>query len=127
MILKVRVISAYLISVIRKQAKARQEGLWNLFLPGASGLSQVEYATLAELTGWSDFAPEVFNCNAPGIKILKVLLQSLISGVTNSFKFVLKDTGNMEVLHLYGSDEQKRQWLEPLLEGKIRSCYCMTG
>lgn len=52
--------------------------MWNLFLPGASGLSQVEYATLAELTGWSDFAPEIFNCNAPGTERFAVPIQSLI-------------------------------------------------
>ncbi|XP_077125170.1 acyl-CoA dehydrogenase family member 11 [Ranitomeya variabilis] len=80
---------------------ARAEGLWNLFLPAVSGLSQTDYAFIAEETGKCFIAPEVFNCQAP-------------------------DTGNMEVLHMYGTEEQKKQWLEPLLEGKIQSCFCMT-
>ncbi|KAM4606336.1 acyl-CoA dehydrogenase family member 11 isoform 2-T2 [Polymixia lowei] len=83
------------------KAKAREAGLWNLFLPAVSGLSQLDYAHIAEETGRCVYAPEVLNCQAP-------------------------DTGNMEVLHLFGSDEQKREWLEPLLRGEIRSCFCMT-
>lgn len=83
------------------KTKARGEGLWNLFLPDISGLSNLEYAPLAEITGQSLLAPEIFNCNAP-------------------------DTGNMEVLWKYGSQQQKDQWLVPLLEGKIRSAFCMT-
>uniref|UniRef100_A0A8C0FKE9 Acyl-CoA dehydrogenase family member 11 n=1 Tax=Bubo bubo TaxID=30461 RepID=A0A8C0FKE9_BUBBB len=78
-----------------------QKCLWNLFLPDVSGLSQLDYALIAEETGKCFFAPEVFNCHAP-------------------------DTGNMEVLHMYGTEEQKKEWLEPLLEGKISSCFCMT-
>ncbi|TMS16737.1 Acyl-CoA dehydrogenase family member 11 [Larimichthys crocea] len=81
--------------------KAKEAGLWNLFLPAVSGLSQLDYAYIAEETGRCLFAPEVFNCQAP-------------------------DTGNMEVLHMFGSEEQKRKWLEPLLRGEIRSCFCMT-
>ncbi|XP_069814451.1 acyl-CoA dehydrogenase family member 11 [Dendropsophus ebraccatus] len=80
---------------------AKAEGLWNMFLPAVSGLSQTDYAFIAEETGKCFFAPEVFNCQAP-------------------------DTGNMEVLHLYGTEEQKKQWLEPLLAGEIQSCFCMT-
>ena len=84
------------------KAEARSQGLWNLFLPDESGLTQLEYATLAELTGWSaELAPEAVNCSAP-------------------------DTGNMELLHLLGTDEQKERWLHPLLEGEIRSAFAMT-
>uniref|UniRef100_A0A671WDM7 Acyl-CoA dehydrogenase family member 11 n=1 Tax=Sparus aurata TaxID=8175 RepID=A0A671WDM7_SPAAU len=83
------------------KVKAREAGLWNLFLPAVSGLSQLDYAYIAEETGRCLFAPEVFNCQAP-------------------------DTGNMEVLHMFGSEEQKKKWLEPLLRGEIRSCFCMT-
>ncbi|XP_021099180.1 acyl-CoA dehydrogenase family member 11 isoform X2 [Heterocephalus glaber] len=89
-------------SVIDKlKEMAKAEGLWNLFLPAMSGLRQVDYALIAEETGKCYFAPNIFNCQAP-------------------------DTGNMEVLHLYGSEEQKQQWLEPLLLGDITSAFCMT-
>jgi acyl-CoA dehydrogenase len=81
---------------------ARERGLWNLFLPAESGLSNLEYAALAELSGWSsEIAPEAINCAAP-------------------------DTGNMEVLHMFGTSAQKQQWLEPLLAGEIRSAFSMT-
>lgn len=81
--------------------KAQSEGLWNLFLPRLSGLSNVDYAIVAEETGKSFLAPELFNCNAP-------------------------DTGNMEVLEMFGTDAQKEQWLTRLLRGEIRSAFCMT-
>ncbi|MBX7053815.1 MAG: acyl-CoA dehydrogenase family protein [Pyrinomonadaceae bacterium] len=83
------------------KAEARSAGLWNLFLPAVSGLSNLEYAPLAEMMGRVTWASEVFNCSAP-------------------------DTGNMEVLHLYGTPEQKERWLKPLLDGEIRSCFSMT-
>ena len=101
------------------KSKAKEAGLWNLFLPGVSGLSQLAYAPMAEEMGRSPLAPEVFNCNAPGIGMSVVWLTCHV--------MVAIDTGNMEVLWHYGSEEQKSKWLTPLLDGKIRSCFCMTG
>jgi acyl-CoA dehydrogenase len=88
------------------KVKARAQGLWNLFLPHSHdphhGLSVTEYATLAEITGWSpELAPEAINCAAP-------------------------DTGNMELLDMFATDAQKKMWLEPLLDGRIRSGFAMT-
>jgi hypothetical protein len=86
------------------RAKAKALGLWNLFLPDphhGAGLSTLEYASLAEQSGHSLLAPDLFNCNAP-------------------------DTGNMEVLHMFGSAEQQQAWLQPLLAGEIRSVFAMT-
>jgi acyl-CoA dehydrogenase len=84
------------------KARAQQLGLWNAFVPDSSGLTNVEYAPLAELSGWAvDIMPEAMNCQAP-------------------------DTGNMETLHLFGTAQQKATWLEPLLAGEIRSAFAMT-
>src|ERR687898_583173 len=87
------------------KAHARERGLWNLFLPHATewteGLSNLDYAPLAEITGRSHLAPEALNCAAP-------------------------DTGNMELLTMFATDAQKERWLRPLLEGEIRSCFAMT-
>lgn len=88
------------------KARARAEGLWNLFLPGkgeggGAGLTNLEYAPLAEIMGRVAWAPEVFNCSAP-------------------------DTGNMEILAQFGTPEQQRQWLQPLLDGEMRSAFAMT-
>jgi acyl-CoA dehydrogenase len=88
----------------RLQAEARARGLWNLFLPGSrgAGLTNLQYAPLAEITGRSPWiAPAALNCSAP-------------------------DTGNMEVLAEFGTDQQKREWLQPLLDGEIRSAFAMT-
>jgi acyl-CoA dehydrogenase len=92
--------------VVRElQEKARAQGLWNLFLPGdhgGAGLTNLQYAPVAEITGWSPrLAPAAFNCAAP-------------------------DTGNMEVLNDFGTPVQKERWLEPLLDARIRSAFCMT-
>jgi acyl-CoA dehydrogenase len=85
------------------KARARDAGLWNLFLPGAhgGGLSNLEYAPLAEIMGRVEWASEIFNCSAP-------------------------DTGNMEILSMFGTPEQKKTWLQPLLNGEIRSAFSMT-
>jgi acyl-CoA dehydrogenase len=87
------------------KAEAKSQGLWNLFLPDpryGAGLSTLDYAPVAEITGWSPaIAPEACNCSAP-------------------------DTGNMEILAAFGTEDQKRRWLEPLLAGEIRSCFAMT-
>jgi acyl-CoA dehydrogenase len=86
----------------RLKKSARSRGLWNLFLPAVSGLTNLDYAPIAEISGWSPvIAPEAINCQAP-------------------------DTGNMEVLYMFGTEEQKQRWLRPLLAGDIRSAFAMT-
>jgi acyl-CoA dehydrogenase len=86
----------------RLKASAQKRDLWNLFLPDLSGLSNLEYAAVAEISGWSPvIAPEAINCQAP-------------------------DTGNMETLHLFATPAQRTQWLEPLLSGEIRSAFAMS-
>src|SRR6187551_614753 len=88
--------------VEKLKAEARSRGLWNLFLPGehGAGLTNLQYAPLAELSGHSPLlAPEAMNCSAP-------------------------DTGNIEVLAMFGTDEQQERWLTPLLDGEIRSAFC---
>jgi acyl-CoA dehydrogenase len=86
----------------RLKESARSRRLWNLFLPAVSGLTNLDYAPIAEISGWSPvIAPEAINCQAP-------------------------DTGNMEVLHMFGTAEQKARWLQPLLAGEIRSAFAMT-
>jgi acyl-CoA dehydrogenase len=88
--------------VERLKESAKKRGLWNLFLPDISGLTNLDYAPVAEISGWSPvIAPEAINCQAP-------------------------DTGNMETLHLFGTSDQKKAWLEPLLQGQIRSAFAMT-
>ncbi|MEV0135341.1 acyl-CoA dehydrogenase family protein [Dactylosporangium sp. NPDC050688] len=84
------------------KASARKRGLWNLFLPELSGMTNLEYASVAEITGWSPvIAPEAINCQAP-------------------------DTGNMETLERFATEQQRKQWLDPLLAGEIRSAFAMT-
>ena len=85
------------------RSQAREQGLWNLFLPGehGGGLTNLQYAPLAEITGRSPLAPPALNCSAP-------------------------DTGNMEVLSMFGTEQQRKEWLEPLLNGEIRSSFAMT-
>jgi acyl-CoA dehydrogenase len=91
----------------RLKTQAREQGLWNLFLPTlrddepGTRLTNLEYAPLAEIMGRVPWSPEIFNCNAP-------------------------DTGNIELLHLFATDEQRERWLTPLLEGEMRSCFAMT-
>ena len=97
------------------KSKAKEAGLWNLFLPGVSGFSQLTYAPMAEEMCRSPLAPEVFNCNALGIRMSVVWL--------TCHSVVAIDTGNMEVFGIMGESK----WLTPLLDGKIRSCFCMTG
>jgi len=88
--------------IFRLMAEARRRGLWNLFLPSESGIGQLDYAGIAEVSGWSiDLAPAAINGQAP-------------------------DTGNMELIHLFGTPEQKDRWLKPLLDGAIRSAFAMT-
>jgi acyl-CoA dehydrogenase len=84
------------------KTEARHRGLWNMFLPAVSGISQLDYAALAEMSGWSlELAPEAINGQAP-------------------------DSGNMELLHMFGTEDQRRTWLDPLLDGTIRSAFAMT-
>ena len=95
-------LHAPLLEALKKEAQDR--GLWNLFMPDerfGPGLTNLDYAPIAELSGRSPLAPEALNCSAP-------------------------DTGNMEILTAFGTEEQQERWLQPLLSGEIRSCFCMT-